>query len=163
MSGPQLRFGVREEARVDAISSWLSDSGEQMVKCSEKRITQDAMAKAMGLYREPCAYGHMAFDHGGITALKQMGGRPARKHDAGPGEGFVGAVCQGRWDQRNGEHPASTKPPESGSRCAGKGERSIKRPGSLTERGAALVPDLITPSSSESIKDSRPQRSAGLR
>ena len=90
-----------------------SDSGGRMVKCTKKQIrelktalrwkipeaerrriqmvllresgmTQPAIAEAMGVSLSSVNRAHMAFDHGGIKALKPkpIGGRTAREHDA---------------------------------------------------------------------------------
>src|SRR6478736_1630109 len=70
----------------------------QMVLLRESGMTQPAIAAAMGVSLSTVNRAHMAYDHGGIKALKPKAewGTPAREPDSGRGESVAGALCQGR-------------------------------------------------------------------
>src|SRR5258708_5561876 len=81
----------------------------QMVLLRESGMTQPAIAEAMGVSLSTVNRAHMAYDGGGIKALKPkpIGGAPAREHDGCRGEGFVGVLCQSRRGGRDVEYPRS--------------------------------------------------------
>jgi transposase len=55
----------------------------QMVLLRESGITQPEIAAAMGVSRSTVNRAHMAYDHGGIKALKPNWWTQAREHDVG--------------------------------------------------------------------------------
>src|SRR5436305_12522695 len=74
----------------------------QMVLLRESGMAQPAIAAAMGVSLSTVNRAHMAYDHGGIKALKPKpnGGR---KH--GRRKSIAGAVCQNGRRGRNAERP----------------------------------------------------------
>ena len=81
----------------------------QMVLLRESGMTQPAIAEAMGVSLSTVNRAHMAYDHGGLKALKPkpIGGRQRENMTVGRGKGLAGAFCQGRRGRRNVEHPRS--------------------------------------------------------
>ena len=81
----------------------------QMVLLREAGMTQPAIAEAMGVSLSTVNRAHMAFDRGGLTALKPKpsGGRMRENMTLGGGEGLAGAVRQGGGGGRDGEHSRS--------------------------------------------------------
>jgi hypothetical protein len=93
-------------------SDHLTDSGKQMVKCTKGQIrrlktalhwkghpeqrqriqmvllresgmTQPVIAEAMGVSLSTVNRAHMAYDHGGLKALRRKRRSQAREHDPG--------------------------------------------------------------------------------
>jgi Winged helix-turn helix len=82
----------------------------QMVLLRESGMTQPEIAEAMGVSLSTVNRAHMAYDAGGIKALKPKPidwRQAAREHDASGREGVAGNVCQGRWGGRVVERPGS--------------------------------------------------------
>ena len=79
----------------------------QMVLLRENGMTQPAIAEAMGVSLSTVNRAHMAYDAGGIKALKPkpIGGRQRQNMTLPQEEGVAGTVCQGRWGGRVVEHP----------------------------------------------------------
>jgi hypothetical protein len=79
----------------------------QMVLLREGGMTQPAIAAAMGASLSTVNRAHMAYDHGGIKALKPKpnGGRKRENMSFGRGKGLVGTLYQGGRCRRDGEHP----------------------------------------------------------
>jgi predicted ArsR family transcriptional regulator len=69
----------------------------QMVLLRESGMTQPAIAEAMGVSLSTVNRAHMAYDHGGLKALrrKPSGGRK-RENMTLAGKGLVDALCQSR-------------------------------------------------------------------
>ena len=80
----------------------------QMVLLRESGMTQPAIAEAMGVSLSTVNRAHMAYDGGGLQALKSKpsGGRK-RENDLGRGKGLAGTFCQSRRGRRDVEHPRS--------------------------------------------------------
>jgi transposase len=81
----------------------------QMVLLRESGMAQPAIAAAMGVSLSTVNRAHMAYDHGGIKALKPKpsGGRQRENMGGDRGEGLAGALRQGRRGRRDVEHPRS--------------------------------------------------------
>jgi hypothetical protein len=76
-----------------------------MVLLRESGITQPAIAAAMGVSLSAVNRAHMAYDHGGIEALKPRsnGGRKHENMTLAEVGGFAGALCQSAKAARAGE------------------------------------------------------------
>ena len=76
----------------------------QMVLLRESGMTQRSIAEAMGVSLSTVNRAHMAFDHGGIQALKPepIGGRQRENMTLAEEKA---TVCQGRRGRRDAEHP----------------------------------------------------------
>jgi transposase len=70
----------------------------QMVLLRESEMTQPAIAGALGVSLSTVNRAHMAYDRGGLKALKSKpsGGRKAREHNPGRGKSLTRALCQSR-------------------------------------------------------------------
>ena len=91
----------------------------QMVLLREGGMTQPAIAAAMGVSLSTVNRAHMAYDDGGIKALKPKanGGRKAREHDRGRGKGLAGTLCTCCGARRVVEHPRSQGSLRKGDRA----------------------------------------------
>src|SRR3989441_9639158 len=78
----------------------------QMVLLRESGMTQPAIAAAMGVSLSTVNRAHMAFDHGGIKALKPKpnGGRE-HENMALAGKGLARPFCKASRRRRDIEHP----------------------------------------------------------
>ena len=79
----------------------------QMVLLRESGLTQPAIAAAMGVSLSTVNRAHMAYDQGGIKALKPKpnGYLPqTREYDLGQGKGPARPFCQKGWCRRDVEH-----------------------------------------------------------
>jgi transposase len=78
----------------------------QMVLLRESGMTQPLIAAAMGVSLSTVNRAHIAYDHGGIEALKPKpnGGR---KRENMTLEEEKALLARGRWSRRNVEHPRS--------------------------------------------------------
>jgi len=81
----------------------------QMVLLRESGMTQPAIAEAMGVSLSTVNRAHMAYDGGGIKALKPkpIGGRQRENMTVAGEKAFVGVLCQGRRGGRDVEYPRS--------------------------------------------------------
>ena len=79
----------------------------QMVLLRENGLTQPAIAAAMGVSLSTVNRAHMAYDQGGIKALKPKpnGGRKHENIDVGRGKGPARPFCKTGWRRRDAEHP----------------------------------------------------------
>jgi hypothetical protein len=70
---------------------------------------------------------HMAYDHGGIKALKPKpsGGRKRENMTPGEEKALAGALCQGRRSRRNVEHPRSQGGLRKGHRARNQQQHSL--------------------------------------
>ena len=95
----------------------------QMVLLRESRMTQPLIAAAMGVSLSTVNRAHMAYDHGGIKALKPKpsGGRKRENMT----QGLAGALCQGRRSRRNVEHSRSQSGLRKGHRARNQQEHSL--------------------------------------
>ncbi len=80
----------------------------QMVLLREGGMTQPAIVEAMGASLSTVNRAHMAYDRGGLKALKSKpsGGRQ-RENMSCRGKGLARALCQSRRRRRDVEHPRS--------------------------------------------------------
>src|SRR5215467_10314214 len=78
----------------------------QMVLLRESGMTQPSIAAAMGASLSTVNRAHMAYDHGGIKALKPKpnGGRKHENMTLAEDKGPAGAFCQSGWRGRDVEH-----------------------------------------------------------
>src|SRR5467141_616420 len=81
----------------------------QMVLLRESGMTQPAIAEAMGVSLSTVNRAHMAYDGGGIKALKPkpIGGRQRENMRVAEEKGFAGTLWQGGRGRRDVEHPRS--------------------------------------------------------
>jgi transposase len=81
----------------------------QMVLLRESGMTQPVIAEAMGVSLSTVNRAHMAYDHGGLKALrrKPSGGRKRENMTLAEEKGLVDALCQSRRGGRAVEHPRS--------------------------------------------------------
>jgi hypothetical protein len=79
----------------------------QMVLWRESGMTQPAIAQGMGVSLSTVNRAHMAYDHGGIKALKPKpnGGRKRENMSLAEEKGVPGAFCHGGRRRRDVEHP----------------------------------------------------------
>src|SRR3979411_1894605 len=80
----------------------------QMVLLRESRMTQPLIAAAMGVSLSTVNRAHMAYDHGGIKALKPKpsGGRKRENMTQGEEKALLVRFAKAR-SRRNVEHPRS--------------------------------------------------------
>jgi len=78
-----------------------------MVLLRESGMTQPAIAAAMGVSLSTVNRAHMAYDQGGIKALKpkQNGGRKHENMGIGRGKGLARPFCKASRRRRDVEHP----------------------------------------------------------
>ena len=79
----------------------------QMVSLRESGMAQPAIAAAMGVSLSTVNRAHMAYDDGGVKALKPKlnGGRKHENMTLAEEKGLAGAFCQGGRRWRDVEHP----------------------------------------------------------
>ena len=77
----------------------------QMILLRESGMAQPAIAEAMGVSLSTVNRAHMAYDHGGIKALKPKPSGGRKRENMTLGKDLVEAFCQGRRGWRNVEHP----------------------------------------------------------
>jgi len=79
----------------------------QMVLLRESGMTQPAIAEAMGVSLSTVNRAHMAYDGGGIKALKPkpIGGRQRENMTLSEEKALLARFCQGRRSGRDAEHP----------------------------------------------------------
>jgi hypothetical protein len=81
----------------------------QMVLLRESGMTQPAIAEAMGVSLSTVNRAHMAYDHGGLKALKPkpIGGRQRENMTLAEEKGAAQSFCESRRSRRNVKHPRS--------------------------------------------------------
>ena len=81
----------------------------QMVLLRESGMTQPAIAEAMGVSLSTVNRAHMAYDGGGLPALKSKpsGGRKRENMTLAEERVLLAAFCQSRRGRRDVEHPRS--------------------------------------------------------
>ena len=79
----------------------------QMVLLRESGMTQPSIAAVMGVSLSTVNRAHMAYDQGGIKALKPKpnGGRKHENTNLGRGKGLAGSLCEDGGRRRDVEHP----------------------------------------------------------
>src|ERR1700720_4660604 len=99
----------------------------QMVLLRESGMTQPLIAAAMGVSLSTVNRAHMAYDHGGIEALKPETKRrtQAREYELGGGKGLAGTFCQGRRSRRNVGHSRSQGGLRKGHRARNQQEHDV--------------------------------------
>jgi hypothetical protein len=91
----------------------------QMVLPRESVMTQPLIAAAMGVSPSTVNRAHMTYDDGGIKALKPKpsGGRKRENMTQAEEKALVHALCQGRRNRRNVEHPRISRRPTTRPSC----------------------------------------------
>ena len=81
----------------------------QMVLLRESGMTQPAIAEAMGVSLSTVNRAHMAYDGGGLQAIKSKpsGGRKRENMTLAEERILAGTFCQSRRGRRDVEHPRS--------------------------------------------------------
>src|SRR4030081_2146476 len=98
----------------------------QMVLLRESRMTQPLIAAAMGVSLSTVNRAHMAYDHGGIKALKPKpsGGRKRENMTQGEEKALLVRFAKAR-SRRNVEHPRSQGGLRNGHRARNQQEHSL--------------------------------------